>query len=1291
MPTISSLVRASVAILKGKELPVGSSTIRASGAVWKKVKPSSADHPWIMIKPPSAERAGEAIQAGVASQRANDKSKASSKPVFSSADITDIESFKAKVTALLESSGRSEQAQNFRSATASFGSDIHRILNVAYKYVNISSAESNQISKIVRDSFAEKRTRSEALLGNQNAVGEHERSASLIETAVVANRGTAITAVTLSGVIPQLQNNFLSIEDSKYLDTLNASVDRNLIPPAQLHIVSNAIASLEHKDPAIVLKVIRNYISDSLLRYNETVASRQQSPGSGKVATAVRIAKLRILADQMETAIQKYERTPKERVQLDDGRQRKTSISDESSRLRQIQSALRAIAEALQGDKLSGPLTLIRSKKDVEAILHCYETLTQTTEDPNRKSLASNIAVSFSRLSPTLFEPTTPESVKVSGSGKVYGHSLHWATEHGLMSKAQYKVARLLMQSKESANAKPHVAETLAEADKIKRAYSEALKVDQCLRAKPATSRTKTPVVIGGKPYELFFKGTAYGQWDESSIVALRLGCKTYQDIVDAGSALTALSVQHDDIKQDPNENQLSLFRDSMKSSNDRSSEKDKPRKRSLKRSQAMMGNDNAAGLHDLAPTMAGALIRETVKTVREPSTVDEILDAKEKGKKFRDANTRVPGSRKEAAAKKKLLETSDLKAFDSVTAEKSVKKDRVLPPFDATMYRQNGEDSGLVYLKAKLYESIASKPADSPSAREAYVGTLRKVLDPILNARSIEEIFHYGDSFKRVPPYLYEREVRESIRDAIDELRTAKDQAVVLDKVLDRLGTLVPGIEGIVTPIIRAANQGGQSNLRYSAALSKALAQQNTFKSIVDDAIVIAPEIFGNKFMNLLKRSTKPSLAVWQDARNKNGKTKDQADGQYEAFRTIENQRLSFQRDSFLTKYPSVDDFRQAVTDPSNPLHRLLSGFSSTDANKMIAEEYNRRSKVIPTSRAEWDQIPGNQVKDGDWSWLNKRKLDGKKTSDFKIHDSKALPSLIRQNGRAVSKADVSPERFVKDWGFTSVQFGNYMNDKASVDHGARFVAAMKDLEDALEIDVKSAIRKGGLSLAFGARGSGSASAHYESDRKIINLTKTRGDGCLAHELAHFFDHLAAGMPPATRERDHYLSHTYTDKARTNPSALHSAVTQVMDSIKYGLDNEPTHFYSNAKIIGSPYWYVPTELFARAFESYVEDKLKTRNMKNNYLVAPSVPSDPASATSTAFRLLAYPQGAERERIGAAFDTFFKAFKDEQSWAKPYDETAPRVSSEQANQQSIGDIVLARRQRRTALPGDETV
>jgi len=64
-----------------------------------------------------------------------------------------------------------------------------------------------------------------------------------------------------------------------------------------------------------------------------------------------------------------------------------------------------------------------------------------------------------------------------------------------------------------------------------------------------------------------------------------------------------------------------------------------------------------------------------------------------------------------------------------------------------------------------------------------------------------------------------------------------------------------------------------------------------------------------------------------------------------------------------------------------------------------------------------------------------------------------------------------------------------------------------------------------------------------------------------------------------------------------------------------------------------SGYWNRPHEMFARAFEAYVLDKLRKSGRRNDYLVYGT--DHP----------MAYPQGEEREKINAAFDRLMAAVR----------------------------------------------
>lgn len=86
-------------------------------------------------------------------------------------------------------------------------------------------------------------------------------------------------------------------------------------------------------------------------------------------------------------------------------------------------------------------------------------------------------------------------------------------------------------------------------------------------------------------------------------------------------------------------------------------------------------------------------------------------------------------------------------------------------------------------------------------------------------------------------------------------------------------------------------------------------------------------------------------------------------------------------------------------------------------------------------------------------------------------------------------------------------------------------------------------------------------------------------------------------------------------------------------------------------------YWSETHEMAARAFQGYIEDRMKEQGRKNDYL---SCLADNRyhffPEMGAPFK--PYPEGAERTRINAAFDQVFKALRDEQAFEKAMSQTA---------------------------------
>lgn len=104
--------------------------------------------------------------------------------------------------------------------------------------------------------------------------------------------------------------------------------------------------------------------------------------------------------------------------------------------------------------------------------------------------------------------------------------------------------------------------------------------------------------------------------------------------------------------------------------------------------------------------------------------------------------------------------------------------------------------------------------------------------------------------------------------------------------------------------------------------------------------------------------------------------------------------------------------------------------------------------------------------------------------------------------------------ENFIHDFGIKGGEFGNWLSETdrtTSLNYG---YDAFCDLADALGIEMTDISLNGTLSIGFGSRGQGlsGAAAHYESERKVINLTKMNGAGSLAHEFWHAVEDYVSG-----------------------------------------------------------------------------------------------------------------------------------------------------------------------------------
>ena len=92
----------------------------------------------------------------------------------------------------------------------------------------------------------------------------------------------------------------------------------------------------------------------------------------------------------------------------------------------------------------------------------------------------------------------------------------------------------------------------------------------------------------------------------------------------------------------------------------------------------------------------------------------------------------------------------------------------------------------------------------------------------------------------------------------------------------------------------------------------------------------------------------------------------------------------------------------------------------------------------------------------------------------------------------------------------------------------------------------------------------------------------------------------------------------------------------------------DSSDFAIDAAALGKEYWALPTEMLARSFASYIEDKLRGQGRRNTYLVDGTAAryATFVSARPEAEHAQPFPQGAERKRIHKAMEKLLETMKE---------------------------------------------
>jgi hypothetical protein len=150
---------------------------------------------------------------------------------------------------------------------------------------------------------------------------------------------------------------------------------------------------------------------------------------------------------------------------------------------------------------------------------------------------------------------------------------------------------------------------------------------------------------------------------------------------------------------------------------------------------------------------------------------------------------------------------------------------------------------------------------------------------------------------------------------------------------------------------------------------------------------------------------------------------------------------------------------------------------------------------------------------------------------------------TFAREGGAELPEATtVSSAEFKAKYGLREAEYGRNAADPVREFHTRGAYTALHDLADVLGLEPADVGRKGRLTIGFASRGKGGrAAATYTGAYRVINMTAKSGKGSLAHEWAHFMDHMISAV--AQPELGSTLFHSDLSGTGKVPTAVSETV----------------------------------------------------------------------------------------------------------------------------------------------------
>lgn len=486
---------------------------------------------------------------------------------------------------------------------------------------------------------------------------------------------------------------------------------------------------------------------------------------------------------------------------------------------------------------------------------------------------------------------------------------------------------------------------------------------------------------------------------------------------------------------------------------------------------------------------------------------VEQRLQSQQANKEFKDIG-RVAQTKKEKSAYKiissKLLTEIEL---DPVMAYNMIKKDNVWGAIDINQEREKGVTSGGAFLKVKIRESAPTRPKDDVTHRAIYVRFLEKLQSDLSECFNVQQVIEVSDKY-----------------------RSLKVEDVISNFMFPEYETADESRKAEIKSIISK-----NSNLRIAMIYGG-----NTFFR------KMIKEVFSAKFENMLFFASDSALTTRNEAREKEPiseeKSKeiiDKLTDRHEQF--LSTNKLKLEEYKSMTPKELSDEMKtSSMSSFSKDFYKNnLEGYRTA-----LIESIERR--IAKQTEFFKQNVENAKPRGNNWDWFDVKKekaVDDNTVEKPKkrIINTKTPLSYIKRTG-GVKIDVVTPKEIVDKFGFSAVNYGNYVDDVWSKQHTQHFLGAISDLGEILNFDIKKINELGKLSIAFGSKGTKGALATYFPQTKDINLTKSNGDGSVAHEWGHYFDNVIV-------EKDlQVATNRFGSQGYTNDFRLKNLFKELMD-----------------------------------------------------------------------------------------------------------------------------------------------